>query len=219
MARGLTLPQQRKEETRVRILEAACRVFAGRGYEAATVEEITAECGIAKGALYSHFASKEELFRTILVEHVRRRAAETAARLEPGLPLRESILRIIEASWATCRTDPVWSPLLMEFWALASSNEWGREAVAALFDHCSAALARFLSGAKRVGLVRPDVDVHRAARLLLAVNDGLVLQWQTQPDKVDPEEFLGPMADMITGYLTVENQGVSVARPARKSGR
>jgi AcrR family transcriptional regulator len=87
-------------------------VFARRGYEAATVEEITAECGIAKGALYGHFASKEELFRTILVEHVRRRATETASRLEPGLPLHESILRIIEASWATCRTDPIWSP----FW-------------------------------------------------------------------------------------------------------
>jgi AcrR family transcriptional regulator len=209
MARGSTLPQQRKEETRVRILEAAHRVFARRGYEAATVEEVTAECGIAKGALYTHFASKEELFRTILVEHVRRRAAETAARLEPDLPLRESILRIIEASWATCRTDPIWSPLFMEFWALAGRNEWGREAVAGLFDQCSAALAQFLSGAKRAGLVRSDLDVHRAARLLLAVNDGLVLQWQTQPDKVDPEEFLGPMADMITGYLTAENQGVS----------
>ena len=219
MVRGLTLPQQRKEETRVRILEAAYHVFARRGYEAATVEEITAECGIAKGALYGHFASKEELFRTILVEHVRRRTAETAARLEPGLPLRESILRIIEASWETCRTDPVWSPLIMEFWALAGRNDWGREAVAELFDHCSTVLARFLSGAQRAGLVRDNVDAHRAARLLLALNDGLVLQWQTQPDKVDLEEFLGPMADMITGYLAAENQGVSGAGPARKSGR
>lgn len=206
MARGLTLPQQRKQETRVRILKAAYHVFARRGYEAATVEEITAECGIAKGALYGHFASKEELLRTILVEHVRRRAAETAARLEPGLPLRESILSIIEASWVTCRTDPIWSPLLMEFWALAGRNEWGREAVATLFDHCSSALARFLSSAQRAGFVRADVDVHRAARLLLALNDGLVLQWQTQPDKVNPEEFLVPMADMITSYLTAENQ-------------
>jgi AcrR family transcriptional regulator len=219
MARGLTLPQQRKEETRVRILEAGYRVFARRGYEAATVDEITAECGIAKGALYGHFASKEELFRTILVEHVRRRAAETASRLEPGLPLHESILRIIEASWATCRTDPIWSPLLMEFWALAGRDEWGRETVAALYDHCSTALARFLSGAQHAGLVRADVDVHRAARLLLALNDGLVLQWQTQPDKVDPEEFLDPMADMITGYLTVENQRISGPASKRKSGR
>jgi AcrR family transcriptional regulator len=219
MIRALTLPQQRKEETRVRILEAAYRVFGRRGYEAATVEEITAECGIAKGALYSHFASKEELFRTILLEHVRRRSEEAAARLGPELPLRESILHIIEASWATCRTDSNWSPLLMECWALASRNEWARQAVAALFNHCSAALARFLSRAKRAGLVRSDVDVHGAARLFLAVNDGLVLQWQTQPDKVDPEKFLGPMADMITRYLTAENQEISGARSKRKSGR
>ena len=219
MARGLTLPQQRKEETRSRILEAAYRVFARQGYDAATVEEITDECGIAKGALYSHFDSKEELFRTILVEHVRRRAAETAAGLEPHLPLRESILRIIETSWATCRTDPIWSPLFMEFWALAGRNEWGREAVAALFDHCSAALGQFLSGAKRAGLIRSDLDVRRAARLMLAVNDGLVLQWQTQPDKVDPEEFLGPMADMITAYLTAEDRGKSGAKPEGKDGR
>lgn len=197
-----TLPQQRKEETRARILEAAYRVFARRGYEAATVDEITAECGIAKGALYSHFASKEELFRTIMMKQVRRRIAETSARLQPGLPLRESVRRIVESSWGTCRTDPVWSPLLMEFWALAARNEWGRQAVAALFDQCSAALAQFLAAAKGAGLVRPDLDVGRAARLLLALNDGLLLQWQVEPEKVDPEGFIAPMADMITAYLT-----------------
>ena len=102
MAR-LTLPQQRKEETRARILDSASRVFARRGYDAATVEEITGECGIAKGALYGHFASKEDLFRTVLVDHVRRRIAETVARVEPGLSLRESIVAIVEVSWSTCR--------------------------------------------------------------------------------------------------------------------
>lgn len=218
MAR-LTLPQQRKEETRARILDSASRVFARRGYDAATVEEITAECGIAKGALYGHFASKEDLFRTVLVEHVRRRVAETVARVEPDLSLRESIVRIVEVSWSACRSDPVWSPLFMEAWALASRNEWGREAVATLFDHCSAALARFLVDAKRAGLVRPELEVDRAARLLLAVNDGLMLQWQTQPDRVDPEEFLAPMADMIVGYLTVAGEAASRARRRRTTRR
>ena len=193
-------------------MNAAYGVFARRGYEAATVEEIAAESGIAKGALYGHFASKETLFRTILVEHVRRRTAETAARLEPEFSLRESILLIIEASWSTCRVDPIWSPLFMEFLALASRNEWGRKALAALFDHCSAALAAFLSDAKRAGLVRPDLDVHVAARLWLAVNDGFMIQWQTQPDKVHPEQFLGPMADMIAGYLTAEKVPASGRR-------
>jgi hypothetical protein len=63
------------------------------------------------------------------------------------------------------------------------------------------------------------VDVQGAARLFLAVNDGLVLQWQTQPDKVDPEKFLSPMADMITRYLTASNQDAGGTRSKRKSGR
>lgn len=218
MARALTLPQQRKQETRSRILEAAGRVFARRGYDAATVEEITNECGIAKGALYGHFGGKEDLFRTVLVEHVRRRTAEVAVRLEPGLSLRESIAYIIETSWSTCRTDPIWSPLFMEFWALAGRNEWGREAVAECFNHCSSALARFLSHAQRAGLVRAELDVVDAARLLLAVNDGLVLQWQAQPDDVDPETFLGPMTDMIVGYLTGEKETGGL-RAERKGAR
>jgi AcrR family transcriptional regulator len=206
MVRSLTLPQQRKEETQTRILEAAYRVFARRGYEAAAVEEITAECGIAKGALYTHFASKEELFRTVVMERVRQRTSEIVARLEPGLPLRESLLRIIEASWVMCRTDPVSAPLLIEFWALASRNQWGREALGALFDHCSAALAQFFVDAKRQGFVRGDLNVQHAARLFLALNDGLLLQSQTQPDKVNPQEFLGSMVDMIMSYVTDEIQ-------------
>ena len=212
MARTLTLPQRRKAETRDRILDAAGHVFARRGYDAATVEEITVECGIAKGGLYGHFASKEDLFRTVLLEHVRRRAAETATQLDPQLPLRESILRIITTSWGTCRADPVWSPLFSELWALASRSEWGREVAAELFDHCSAALGQFLSGARRAGLVRPDLDVRHAARLMLAVNDGIVLQWQTQPDEVDLGEFLGPTVDMIVAHLTAEDEGLSGAR-------
>jgi AcrR family transcriptional regulator len=202
MVRTSTLPQQRREETQARILEAAYRVFARRGYEAATVEEITEECGIAKGALYTHFSSKEELFRTILLERVRRRAAEVAARLEPGLSLRESLLRIIEASWGTYLTDPAWAPLLIEFWALAARSDWGREAVAQLFNHCTAALSGFFAGAKQEGLVRQDLDIERAGRIFLALNDGLVLQCRTQPDKVVPQEYFGMMADVMVDYLT-----------------
>lgn len=214
----MTLPQRRKEETRSRILAVAAQVFARRGYEAATVEEITADCGIAKGALYGHFASKEELFRTVLLEHVQRRVAETAARVEPGLSLREGIVRIIDTSWAACRTDPTWSPLFMEAWALASRTSWGRDTVATLFEHCSTALARFLSHAQRTGQLRPELDVERAARLLLAVNDGLVLQWQAAPDRVDPAAFLAPMTDMISSYLTSAGPSAKRAREPRAAG-
>ncbi len=211
-----TLRERRARETRQLILDAAYGIFARHGYGQASVDHILAEAGISKGAFYHYFASKEELFRTILIEHVRRRTAETASRLEPDLPLREGMLRILGASWETCRADPIWSALFVEFWALATRNEWGRQAVAELFDHCATALARFLSNAQRGGLVRGNLDVYVAARLLLAVNDGLMLQWQVDPGKVDPEEFLGPTADMIMGYLTAGGPAASEATPRRR---
>lgn len=208
-----TLPQQRKEQTRAKILGAAVTVFARYGYEAATIDEITAECGISKGALYVHFASKEDLFRTILLEQVRVRIVETTAQLSPSLGLRESILCILDSSWSSCRVDPIWSALFAEFWALSSRDAWAREALGSLFEHCAAALGQFLSAAKQSGLVRGDLDVDGAARLLMALNDGLVLQLQTEA--LDPGPLREAMADMICAYVG----GVSPAGPPpRKRG-
>ena len=50
------------ERTRADLLAAARKVFAEKGYEAASVTDLAAAAGYTKGALYSHFASKEELF-------------------------------------------------------------------------------------------------------------------------------------------------------------
>jgi AcrR family transcriptional regulator len=75
----ITLPQQRSQETRKRILDAASQVFSRRGYGQATVEEIAAEAGVSNGALYHHFASKEELFRAIVGEHLYEHKIELGA--------------------------------------------------------------------------------------------------------------------------------------------
>jgi AcrR family transcriptional regulator len=53
-------------DRRARILEAAVRVFAARGYHAARVGDIAEEAGVAHGLLYHYFPSKEDVLRTIL---------------------------------------------------------------------------------------------------------------------------------------------------------
>lgn len=58
--------QDRAVRTRRSILEAAAAVFDERGYRAATIGEILARAGVTKGALYFHFASKEELALGVL---------------------------------------------------------------------------------------------------------------------------------------------------------
>ena len=85
-----TLPQQRARETRTKILDAARKVFGDRGFGQATVEDIAAEAGVSNGALYHHFANKQELFKAILTVHISDQHFEVSA-LVPASSLRGTL--------------------------------------------------------------------------------------------------------------------------------
>ena len=55
-------------KTKRKIFEASMKLFAEKGYDATSVEEITATVGVAKGTLYYHFSSKEEISNFLLEE-------------------------------------------------------------------------------------------------------------------------------------------------------
>src|ERR687894_186978 len=71
------------------LLSAALRVFARRGYRDAGVDEIVAEAGYSKGALYWHFAGKEDLLASLMEERVDVPLREMVALLESAPPDRD----------------------------------------------------------------------------------------------------------------------------------
>ncbi len=58
-------------KTKRKIFEASMKLFAEKGYEATSIEEITATVGVAKGTLYYHFSSKEEIFDFLIEEGIK----------------------------------------------------------------------------------------------------------------------------------------------------
>lgn len=58
-------------KTKRKIFETSMQLFAQKGYDATSVEEITATVGVAKGTLYYHFSSKEEIFQFLIEEGVK----------------------------------------------------------------------------------------------------------------------------------------------------
>lgn len=58
-------------KTKRKIFETSMKLFAEKGYDATSVEEITATVGVAKGTLYYHFSSKEEIFKFLVEEGVK----------------------------------------------------------------------------------------------------------------------------------------------------
>ncbi len=55
-------------KTKRKIFEASLKLFSEKGYDATSIEEITATVGVAKGTLYYHFSSKEEIFNFLIEE-------------------------------------------------------------------------------------------------------------------------------------------------------
>src|SRR2546423_7185997 len=79
-------------EARDELLAAALRVFARRGYREAGVDEIAAEAGYSKGALYWHFSCKEELLQVLLEERIDAPMRALVALLESASPERDMSL-------------------------------------------------------------------------------------------------------------------------------
>src|SRR5438874_13806771 len=78
---------EQRDLTRTRLLDAAEKVFVDRGFHAASVDEVAEEAGYSKGAVYSNFENKDELFLAVL----ERRVDSRALAIEAQVPADQSI--------------------------------------------------------------------------------------------------------------------------------
>ena len=79
-------PDRRRAMTRRHLLEAAAIVFARDGFHGATLDAIASYAGFTKGAVYSNFKSKDDLFLALLDDRIDRQAAITAEVLSDSRP-------------------------------------------------------------------------------------------------------------------------------------
>src|SRR5207245_966193 len=79
------------------ILEAARKIFAKKGYEAATVDDVAEAAGVAKGTLYLYFRSKREIYLTALRHDVLALNRETASRVQAAPAVEAQVRAFIDA--------------------------------------------------------------------------------------------------------------------------
>jgi AcrR family transcriptional regulator len=196
--------KEAQERTRRRIVAAAAKVFARRGYHRATVEEIASEAGFTIGALYSNFAGKEELFLAIADLQVNERIAEVGAIAdaaeggEPGKDAAEKLRSFLER-------DPEWPLLFYEFWSLSVRNPELQGELAKRRDAIRDALAEALERlAKRHGFeLRFPAPV--LATAIAASLNGLAFERAADPEALPDEVF----SEFVTAVL-----GCAIAAPA-----
>jgi len=81
--------EERTEERRSQILQAAHEVFSRKGYHGATIREIAAAAGVAEGTIYLYFASKHEVLKGVFALIAEEVASGRRSRTDPG-PMKPS---------------------------------------------------------------------------------------------------------------------------------
>ena len=205
---------ERKARTREELLAAARKVFLRQGFHGATLEEIADEVGYTKGAVYSNFAGKDDLYLALLAAHYEQRVA-AYAEIMLDEPTFEDALRTVgrfmaesdarEPDWLafpTRRSSDLWLPTLAEFVAHAARDESLRRAYVRTRERFLVAIAdviQLLCDRHGVMLRVPALEAARASSLFAR---GYSAERRLDPDAVSPEMFVELHAGFMRG-LTV----------------
>lgn len=183
--------------TRAALLEAAGRIFSERGFHGASLDDIADAAGFSKGAVYSNFRSKEDLFLALvddrLVSFVQG-SAEILAR--PSESIASRIEAISELHERFTR-DRAWALLYMEFYLYGMRNpEVGRR----IIRHERQAFERItrLVDAELDALgLTPPIPTDELAGIVVAISEGLWLKQSLDPDAVPPGLFSSALSFLL----------------------
>ncbi len=187
--------------SREQILDAAARVFAARGYSGASINQIAAEAGFSKGALYWNFASKEELFFTLLDERIDERIRALFDMTEAAPPDEALEDRISQGVSAVLEQERDLVLLFHEYSAMAVRDPRLREKYVERNAMLRRGLARALS-ARHEALGLPlAMGAEDVAIAVIALADGLSIEQLTDPDAVSKELFGQILSLIFDGLL------------------
>lgn len=190
--------ERRLEHTRALLLDAAEEVFAEKGFTPATLDDIAHAAGYTKGAIYKHFATKEDLFLAVSDRYWRRYFDNFAEVMSTSRQVGARELDEIAERWRQLSRDrgAEHAALGHEFTLYLLRNPEARERVAAKRSEVVDALAKFIvEGIGRFGgsLLIPPLTF---AQVLVATSDAVVLG--SQLDEVD---LFRPIVEMYVSAI------------------
>lgn len=193
-----------KEETRRLLLDAAEAVFGGAGYHAASIDQVAAEAGFTKGAVYSAFDSKADLFLAVLSRRAAGRRAEIESVLAQSDSLDDFVAGVSRRFALTVGRDrDLWAAVI-EFMTVVGRDRSLQQRFALHHDATREALADSVRNWKAEAL---SIDPRRLATAVLALNNGLTLEALLSPEEVDVELYVEAQVALMNGARPGHGKG------------
>jgi AcrR family transcriptional regulator len=178
---------ERRAQTRERLLDAAADVFNRLGYHGASLEAVAEAAGFTKGAVYSNFASKTELF--VALAERRSISANFDAQREQiaATPLGEFVDGMGEMLRTQAAEEEAWDVLTIEVWLAAMRDPSLRAIVAHDYRQMRADFGPLIAAKLDEAAIETPFTGEELGSLVSAIGSGLILQHYLEPGAVDPD--------------------------------
>lgn len=198
----------REEGHRERLLEAAIACLQEKGYARTTARDLVAASGTNLASIGYHFDSKEHLLDVAVGEAFQRwlkPLVALAAEPGPATPL-ERLQRSVAGVMDSLEENRALVAACLEAWAQTPRSEGLRAEMAASYDDFRSTIAATTWEAfAEIGAT--DVDADALAALIIALFDGLLVQWQLDPERVPGAERLTAAAQGALAALAELGSG------------
>lgn len=192
-------PYAKTAARRREILAAAKALLARRGYRNTSINAIAEELGLTQAGLLYHFPSKEDLLFAVLAKHEdERRNRYRQERVEESDA--RCALEPLIASFRENIDDPEW----VGIWTILSAEATDEDhpahaAMVARYERIRSEMIDGLDQLCAAGVIAADVDPVHASATILAVMDGLQLQWLLNPAL----DILSMFEEFVLSYYRV----------------
>ncbi len=197
---------ERRKESRRKVLDAAMRLFASRGYSGTTMVEIGREAGVSHGLVTYHFGSKKQCIKAVL-EDIRAKVADSYEGLfssQRGLTSLDSVCERYLQGPSEAR--PGARAIYVAIMESISSAPDLKDLTKKNDEAFRGAIVRALTEAIEDGEISASVDVKTQAVLILGLLRGVVLQRMVNSNLIGLNTIIPAALAMVRSSLKEENR-------------
>ncbi len=198
------------------ILDSALRLFSERGFNSASIADIAADVGMTQAGMLHHFPSKAALLLAVLQEREERNQKAKSESLERGFDYLSTFLRTLHTNERT--------PILVQLFAILSAESIVQDHPAhgwfvERYREVAASMTSELAAVFDQSKLPTGMTLETFARWIIAVADGVRLQWLLDPTAVSRETSMIQFFTILRPYMRDPDMHISLDEPSREKRR
>lgn len=181
--------QEKKDERISQIINASVKVLAAKGYDNATIADISDAAGISRGLPHYYFKDKEDLVIKALETSTSEMIRSSVSRLH-GESIEEVVENIVEIHKRNLEEHPTFYAFLFEMWSAGRRSKKIGSMFRQSQDEVVATFIKELEGSLKIASELTPEQIEALSRLIIALTDGTAFQLIIRPEKLSYEDEL-----------------------------